>query len=85
VIGSFSEWWHKPVTVRHRVLAASIGAFGGFWVGLLGRLLLGPMPIEFSTLVYWSVGGILLGIAAGLVFPRAITIILFPFSTIGGN
>lgn len=64
----FNEWWRKPLRAVDRIEAIGIGAFGGFWIGVLGRMLLGPMPVAFSTLGYWAVGSIIVGAGLG-IFP----------------
>lgn len=60
-----------------------IGAVGGFWVSVLGRLLFGPMPVSFTVLVYWAIGGIIAGTILGAIFPRVVSVILYPFSLLG--
>lgn len=81
----FLSWWQRPVQTRDRVGAIAVGAFGGMWVGLLLRLFFGPMPVSLPTLGYWAIGGIAAGMLLGALFPRATTIVLFPFSTFGAG
>ena len=83
MITSFHQWWRRPLRTRDKIGAVFIGAIGGFWVGLLGRLFLGSMPVSITTLIYWGVGGIIVGIILGIIFPRAISIILYPFAFLG--
>ena len=70
---------------RHRVGAFLIGAFGGLWVGLLGRLFLGPMPVAFSVLAYWAIGGAIACALLGALFPRVVTVVLYPFAMLGSG
>lgn len=79
----FREWWHAPATARDRVLGALVGGIGSFWLGVLGRIILGPHPISLETVAWWALGSVLVGMVIGLVFPKATTCLLFPFSTLG--
>jgi hypothetical protein len=80
---SFVDWWHRPIRTRDRVGAFFIGGFGGFWVGLLGRLMFGPLPVELGILGYWAVAGAIACAILGAVFPRVATVVLYPFSMFG--
>jgi hypothetical protein len=68
---------------RDRVGAVVIGLIGGFWVGLPGRLILGPIPASFPVLAFWAVGGIVVGAVFGDVVPRVVTVVLYPFAFFG--
>lgn len=68
---------------RDRVGAFFIGGFGGLWVGLLGRLMFGPMPVAFSVVGYWALGGAIVCALLGVVHPRVVTVLLYPFSMLG--
>ena len=80
---SFREWWNRPIRPSDRIWGALIGAFGGFWVGLLGRVFLGGVPVSLTVLAYWAFGAAVAGLVLGAVFPKASTAVLFPFSTFG--
>ena len=80
---SFLDWWHRPIRTRDRVGAFFVGAFGGFWVGLLGRLFLGPMPVGFTGLAYWALAAASVCALLGVLMPRVVTVLLYPFSTFG--
>jgi len=79
----FKSWWRAPATWKDRALGAVVGAFGCFWIGVLGRLFLGPTPVSFVTIGWWALGSVAVGIMLGLVFPKVTTCVCFPFSTIG--
>ncbi len=83
----FTEWWNRPITRLDRFYGALVGAFGCFWVFVLGRMFLGPTPVDLLILAYWALAGVLAGALLGLLFPRAVTVVLYPFSLIsfGGN
>jgi hypothetical protein len=83
MLTSFNQWWHRPLRTRDKVGAVFIGAIGGFWVSLLGRLFLGPMPVSFTELGYWVLGGIVAGTILGILFPRVVSVVLFPFTFLG--
>ena len=83
--GEFSRWWAAPAKVKDRVRGAAIGAIGAFWIGGLGRLMLGPLPVSISEAAAWGLGGALVGAAAGIAFPKVVSCVLFPFSTFGAS
>lgn len=82
---NFARWWHAPVTRRDRIIGAFIGGMGCFWIGILGRLALGPLPASLSTLAWWAFGSALFGILLGVCFPKSVSVVCFPFSTFGGG
>jgi len=69
--------------VRDRVGAVLIGMIGGFWLGLLGRVFFGPMPVSFTALTFWAVGGVIVGAVLGVIFPRVVSVVLYPFAFLG--
>jgi hypothetical protein len=78
-------WWHAPITRKDRILGAVVGSFGGFWIGVLGSLLLGPMPVSFITIGWWALYSIIAGALLGIAFPKVILCVCYPFSTFGGG
>ena len=82
-MSSFNEYWNRPVTYATRAKGALIGSVGGFWIFLLGRLMFGPMPISLTVLGYWIIAGIITGIILGIIFPRIISLALYPFTLLG--
>jgi len=83
MVTKFKEWWHRPIQKKDRILAAVIGGIGGFWIGVLGRISFGSMPVAITTLGYWAIGAIVIGVILGVLFPKPITVVLFPFSIFG--
>jgi hypothetical protein len=81
----FRLWWQAPATAKDRVLGAAIGAFGCFWIGVLGRIIFGPMPVSASVLGWWAAASILAGVVLGVLFPKVVSCVCFPFSTFGGG
>lgn len=79
----FKQWWQAPNTTKDRVMGASVGGIGFFWIGVIGRLFFGTLPAPISTIGLWAFGCAILGIAFGLVFPKLTACLLFPFTTIG--
>jgi hypothetical protein len=79
----FIEWWRAPVTRKDRVLGAVVGGIACFWIGVLGRIMVGPLPVSLDVLAWWALGSVAVGVVLGIVFPKATTCALFPFTTIG--
>ncbi len=82
-IQEFKVWWHKPATAKDRITSTLIGGVGGFWIGLLGKGMLTDSPIPVSILVSWGVYGAFLGAVLGILFPKIIGTMMYPFSMIG--
>jgi hypothetical protein len=66
-------------------LGAFVGALGGLWIGLLGRVFFGPLPVSGHVILLWAVGGAVVGFVFGIVAPKVTTIVCFPFSTFGSG
>jgi hypothetical protein len=79
----FITWWRAPVTRKDRATGALVGGIAFLWIGVLGRLIIGPSPVGLGVLAWWALGSIAFGVALGLLFPKATTCVLFPFSTFG--
>lgn len=77
------EWWRRPATARDRIRGAFIGTMGFFWLGVAARILLGPMPVSFTTLGWWAASTAMTGLILGVLFPKTITAALFPFAILG--
>jgi len=80
----FRQWWRAPINTGDRILGSLIGAFACFWIALLGSTAV-PGPLAGSGLLWWLLAGVVLGAALGALFPKAVTVVLFPFSTFGGG
>ncbi|WNF46824.1 hypothetical protein RHP75_20995 [Pseudomonas sp. SG20056] len=76
-------WWRRPVTRKERIGAAGIGLFGGFWLGLLAGLVLGPLPTPLVDLFIWAGLGACVGAVLGAIWPKVIGIVLLPFAVFG--
>jgi hypothetical protein len=83
VVRRFAAWWRAPVTKRDRILGAFVGGLGCFWIGGLGRVALGALPVSLSAVLEWGIAAAVVGIALGTCFPKAMTCVCFPFSTFG--
>ncbi len=82
----FKTWWCKPPTKRDRAGAAVIGGIGMFWVALFLPAVFaiqGPFPL--LSVAYWFIGFIFLGIILGIIFPKIISVVLFPLTLFGAS
>ncbi|NLD15752.1 MAG: hypothetical protein GX665_11815 [Gammaproteobacteria bacterium] len=48
------EWWQSPVTAKDRAVGAVVGGLGGFWIGVLGRIMLGALPVSLGEVAIWA-------------------------------
>jgi hypothetical protein len=79
----FNAWWHAPATRRDRVLGAVVGGLGCLWIGGLGRVFLGTLPVPLHIVIAWGLGAGVIGVVLGVCFPKVITCVCFPFSIFG--
>lgn len=79
------EWWQSPATGKDRVAGALIGGFSGIWIGVLGRIGIGTLPVSFSEVAAWACAIAIFGTCAGIAFPKPVTVVLFPFLIFGGG
>lgn len=84
-IDRLKAWWHAPTSAKDRVLGIAVGGMGGFWIGVLAFIAFGPSSISFTYLGLWVISSIALGIVAGAIFPKSVTIALFPLTFFGGG
>ena len=81
-IQEYKVWWHKPAIAKDRITSTLIGAIGGFWIGLLVKGVLTHSPIPVSELVMWGVYRAFLVGLLGILFPKIIGTMMYPFSMI---
>ena len=79
----FRTWWRAPIRPRDRFLGMVIGALGAFWIGALGRIIVGELRVSLAEVAGWGVGCAIAGATMGAVVPKHISVLLFPFSTFG--
>jgi hypothetical protein len=70
-----------------RLLAAVASAVVFGILGLIARFVWAPLPLLplselFQTVLLWSGSGVLAGVVLGLVFPKTMLCIAYPFSTL---
>jgi hypothetical protein len=63
--------------------ATLIGGMGGFWIGALGRIMSGPLPVGANVVLLWGMAGIFAGAVFGRLRPKATLVFLLPFATFG--
>ena len=79
----FQVWWRRPTSPIERLGAFLLGAWAGLWLGVIGRLVLGAMPIPLEELFWFAAGTAIALAVLGLVFPKYVTCIAYPFSFLG--
>jgi hypothetical protein len=82
-VARFRTWWKTPATARDRKSGALVGGAAGFWVGALGRIMFGPLPVGVAVVLLWGMAGILAGAAFGRLRPKATLVFLLPLATFG--
>ena len=85
MIARFKAWWSRPPTVRDRTVAAMIGVFAGFWLGLLLPMLFIDGPHSFREILPRVVVAIAACMAIGIAWPRAALLVFLPFAFLGGS
>jgi len=76
-------WWRAPVTARERVTGAVVGGMAGFWIGALGRIVVGSLPVGVGVVLLWGIVGIAAGALFGRLRPKATFVFLLPFAAFG--
>jgi hypothetical protein len=76
-------WWRAPVTARDRVTGAVVGGMAGFWIGALGRIAIGSLPVGIGVVLLWGATGIAAGALFGRLRPRATFVFLLPLAAFG--
>jgi hypothetical protein len=79
----FQQWRVAPVTTSDRIGGAIVGGIAFLWIGVLGRLALGPNYVAFTELGYWALGSVIVGVILGIRFPKYVLVLLFPFTVMG--
>lgn len=81
----FATWWRAPATRADRLRGMVVGGLGGFWLGVIGRVVAGALPVSLGEAAVWAALGAVLGLAVGARFPKAAACILFPMAIFGGG
>ncbi len=82
-LAAFQTWWKTPATTRDRTAGVMVGGLGGFWIGLIGRIVIGALPVDLLVAVAWGIGTAVLLAAVGYRYPKPAICFLFPFATFG--
>ena len=83
----FRRWFASPARWWERLLAAVASAVVFALLGLVARFIWAPLPLLpldqlLQTILLWSGGGALAGGLLGLLFPKTMLCIAYPFSTL---
>src|SRR5262245_6625626 len=83
----FKRWLAAPAKWWERLLAAVASAVVFAILGLVARLIVAPLPLLpldqlLRTILLWSGGSALAGVLLGLLLPKTMLCITYPFSTL---
>ena len=78
------DWWPKPATRRDRIIGVVFGGLGATLIGLVVRLVAGPLPLPASELARWAVSCAAIGVALGLAVPKLTVLTFYPFVRLFG-
>ncbi|MBA8884909.1 hypothetical protein [Dokdonella fugitiva] len=76
-------WWRAPATVRDRTSGMIVGGMAGFWIGALGRILVGQLPVGIGAVLLCGLAGIIAGAIFGRLCPKVALVLLLPLATFG--
>ena len=62
-----------PTTRSDRLTGGLVGGIAGLWIGGLGRIIFGQLPVSFEVVVAWALCAACLGFALGIRFPKIMT------------
>ncbi len=75
----FKTWWSSRATLADRLWAFVSGAWAGLWLGAIGHIVVSDLPMSMTALFWFAVSAALVLGVAGLIFPKAVRCISFPF------
>lgn len=82
-LDQFQAWWRAPSTPAERISSIVLGGWAGLWIGGLGRIALGQLPIPLGEVFWAAIAVAVLLAAAGAVFPKLVRCLCFPFAFFG--
>ncbi len=80
LINDFKTWWATPTKTADRIKAMVIGSIAGFWIGLILPFAIIDGGVSFTTIGYSILAGIVIMGILGLIIPKWITVIFYPFA-----
>lgn len=79
----FLSWWNAPTTPADRAWGFALGAWAGLWLGVIGHLVFDGSPVPLEALIWYAVATAVALAVAGLLFPKIVRCIAFPFAFFG--
>ncbi|UCJ17694.1 hypothetical protein K5Q02_04760 [Pseudomonas sp. MM211] len=83
VVRKIVTWWRQPITRKDRWFAALVGAMGGVWIGLLICMVLAAGPMSLVVWGVWALSGAITCALLGALFPRVVSVLIFPLTLLG--
>ena len=80
VIQRSRSWLREPATIRHQLGGVFVGAFAGFWFGMLGWAVFEGNDALDSGFLPWALAGLAVCAAIGLRWPKPVLVVLFPLT-----
>lgn len=78
---AFRRWWIAPPTAKDRWLAAVLGGFAFFWLGLFARLMM-EAQVQLDE---WLLAPASVRMLVGILLPKYTLTVCFPFAIFGGG
>ena len=83
-IAEVKAWWPKPTNRRDRIVGAVFACFGALFVGVVVRLVVGPLPLPWLEVVRSAALSAVLGLLLGLAAPKYAIVASYPILRVFG-
>ena len=77
-IADVRAWWPEPTNRRDRIIGAVFAGLGALFVGVVVRLVAGPLPLPWREVVRSAAWSAVLGLLLGLAAPKYAIVVSCP-------